>query len=381
MNTLTGLIPSLYRALNVVSRELVGFIPAVTRDASVDRAAVGQAVKVPIVPAQAARDITPSNVPPNDGDQTITTRDITITKSRAVPFKWNGEEVKGLNNNGPGYDQLAVDQIAQAMRTLTNEMEADLAAAAALGSRAYGTVGTIPFTTDTGEAAQLRKILDDNGAPLSDRHLVIDTTTGAQFRTKHAKVDEVGTQDILTQGRLINLAGFDVRESAGIITPSAGNASSATVNNAGYAVGATVLTLSSAGTGAILAGDIVTFAGDTNKYLVVSGDADVSGGGTITIAEPGLRVAMSAATKLITVVAAAPRMAAFRRNAVVLAQRLPALAPGGDGADDSTTIVDPVSGLTFEVRTYGQYRQRLWEIGAAWGTANIKPEHTATLIR
>ena len=37
-NTLTNLIPDLYTALDVVSRELVGMIPGVTRDASGDRA-------------------------------------------------------------------------------------------------------------------------------------------------------------------------------------------------------------------------------------------------------------------------------------------------------------------------------------------------------
>lgn len=381
-NTLTGLIPTIYNALDVVSRELVGLIPAVSSDFGYTRAAVGQTVTSPVAPAATASDITPAVTPPNDGDQTIGTISMTITKARRVPIRWNGEEKKGLDNNGASFNVILRDQFAQGMRTLVNEVESDLAALHINASRAYGTAGTTPFASDLSDTAQMRKILADNGAPMSDLQLVFDTSAGAKMRTltQLTKANEADDTNLLRRGVLMDVHGFALRESAQIKTSVAGTGAAATTNAAGYAAGATVITLASAGTGTVVAGDVITFAGDTNKYVVASGDADVSNGGTITLAAPGLRKAIPASATAITVVGAAARNMAFTRSAIVLATRAPALPPQGDSAIDRQIVIDPVSGLAFEVSMYAQYRQMQYEIALAWGGAVTKREHLALLL-
>lgn len=266
-NTITNLIPDVYSALDVVSRELTGLIPAVTRDPSSDRAAVGQTVRSIVAPAASATDITPAVTPPDDGDQAIGNVAIQITKARRVPFRWNGEQTLGVNNGGPGWGTIQRDQIAQAIRTLVNEMETDLAGLYVDASRSYGAGGTIPFGTagDYTDASFARKIIVDNGGPQTDLHLVINTGAGANLRGKQADVDRAGTDVLLRQGVLLDIHGFAVRESAQIKTHTKGTGASATTNTAGYAVGATSITLAVAGTGTIVAGDSITFAGDSNQ--------------------------------------------------------------------------------------------------------------------
>jgi len=380
-NTITNLIPDIYNALDVVSRELVGFIPAVSSDMTFERAALNQTVRSPVAPSATASDITPAVTPPNDGDQVIGNVDMTITKSRRVPVRWNGEQSLGLAS-GPGRANIMRDQFAQAMRTLCNEVETDLGGLHVYASRAYGTAGTTPFGTagDFSDGSNVLKILKDNGSPLMDNQLVIDTSAGATFLGKQARVDYAGVDNIQRQGIILPLHGMDLRESAAVRTSTAGTGASATTDNAGYAVGDTVITLASAGTGTIVAGDVITFAGDSNKYVVVSGDADVSNGGTVTIAAPGLRVAMSAAAKAITVVAAAARNMAFNRSAIALATRVPALPEEGDSADDRQIITDPRSGLSFEISMYKQYRQVQYEVALAWGVKAVKPAHIGLLL-
>jgi hypothetical protein len=381
-NTLTGLIPTLYEQLDVVSRELVGMIPAVTSDPQVARAAKGQTVMSFATPAVTASDVTPGVTAPNDGDQTIGNIPITITKSRYVPIRWNGEEAKGMNT-GPGMMRILGDQFAQAFRTLTNEVEADLASVYKVASRASGTAATAPFGTsgDLTDFSNVRQILEDNGAPTSALRYVAGGAAINNLRGKQSvlfKVNEAGTDLLLRQGVVGEVGGLLVGNSAQIKAVTKGTGASYTTNTAGYAVGATVITLIT-GTGTVLAGDVVTFAGDNNKYVVTTG---VAAAGAITIAAPGLKVAIPTSATAMTIGNSYTPNLAFAKTAIVLATRIPATPVDATGqpmdmADDRTIVVDPVSGLAFEVALYTQYRQIKYEVALAWGFAGVKPEHIA----
>lgn len=384
-NTLTNLIPTIYNSLDKVARELVGFIPAVSSDMTYERAAVGQTVRSPVAPAAAASDITPAVTPPNDGDQTIGSVSMTISKARRVPIRWNGEEKRGLDNNGAEYNVIFRDQVAQAMRTLCNEVESDLAALHFNASRAVGSAGNAPFGTagDLSDTAGALRVLEENGAQGLDFQLVLGTAAMANLRGKQSvlfKVNEAGSEDMLRDGITSRLQGFALRSSAQVKRFTKGTGASATTNNAGYAVGATTITLASAGTGTIIAGDVVVFTGDPNQYVVVSGDADVSNGGTFTIAAPGLMQAIPASATNITVQATSNRNLFFARSALCVATRAPALPPQGDSAADRQIVTDPISGLSFEISLYEQYRQVQFEVALAWGVAAVKTEHLGILL-
>jgi len=383
-NTLTSLIPDIYAALDVVSRELVGFIPAVARDSNAARVAANQTLRIPVSPSNAAGgNITPAMSLPSASDQTFTNKTLTITKQRFFPFSWTAEE-KGSMNAGPGYLTLQQGQIAQALRAAANEIEADIATAASAGaSRAFGTTaGTAPVLADWSGA---KKILDDNGAPMSDRTTVINTTAGAALRNTAAlyQVNTSGESGLLRNGTLGNLYGFDIRESAQVITPTAGAMSGANSTGA-LTVGQTVIPLKNAtGTGTVSAGDIITIANDTHKYVVASASfagANPATGDTITLAAPGIRVAQSSADRVLTVFGTSTRNCAFTRNSILLATRLPALDSNGDLASDRMTITDPHSGLSFEFAVYPGYRMNVYHVSICWGVSVIKPEHLAIII-
>lgn len=378
-NILTKLIPDLYQNLDEVSRELTGFLPSVARNSSAVRAALGESVIVPVSTAMESGDVTPSMTVPEPEDFTMDNVAIQITKSRNVSFGLTGEEFQGVNN-GVGANYILGENIKQAVRTLVNEMEKDVAIEAAVGSsRAFGTAGSTPFASDLTDAAHIKKILDDNGAPMGGRSLIIDSTAGVNLRslTQLTNVGDAGTNMTLRQGELLNLFGFSIKESAGIYNVAESSIKGVTLSAA--EIGATELTIKAATSGSLKAGDVITIAGDDNKYVVAESNSSLSAGGKIKIAKPGLLHVVADGSS-VTVVAASARNIAFTKNAIQLVTRAPALPAGRDAAIDSYILTDSRSGMAFEVRVYQGYRKMRMEVACAWGVKVIKPEHVATLL-
>lgn len=380
-NTLNAVIPTLYEGLHQVSRTLVGFIPAVNRNSGIERAALNQSVRIPVAAVGAAQDATPAATSPDTAGVPISGIDLTISKSRVVPFNWNGEEQIAVGSSGQ-YNKILSDQLVLAMGTLVDEVEQDCAIWAKQGaSRAYGTAGTTPFGTaaDLTDFAGVHQILDDNGAPQTDLQIVVNSSAMFNLRGKQTilnKVNEAGSSDMLRDGFTDRIQGMALRYSGGIRQHVKGTGSGYLVNNgAGIAVGGTSVAVDT-GTGTILAGDIITAAADpVNKYVAGAALA----GGILTLNRNGARVLLPD-NNALTVGNNYTGNFAFDRNAIALATRMPAAPEGGDSADDVLELIDPISGLAFEVRVYRQYRQVRFEVGLAWGGGAVNTNHIATLV-
>jgi hypothetical protein len=380
-NTLTGLVPTLYEALDIVAREMIGFMAAVTRNSSAERAALNQTITYPIVPAATTADITPGTNAPDDGDQTVGTDTLSISKSKYSPVRWSGEEQMSVGQNGM-YNVVLRDQFAQSMRALCNLVEADLASTYKQASRAYGTAGTTPFGTaaDFTDFAGVQRILDDNGAPIADRHLVLGSAAISNIRGKQSvlfKANEAGTDELLRLGIIGMVEGLAIHNSAQTASHTIGTGASYQANGA-QALAATTLAVDT-GTGTIVAGDVLTIANgtpaDTNKYVVKT----ALSGGNVVIANPGL-LSAHIDNDAITLSAAYRANMGFHRAAIHLVTRAPAMPAGGDSADDVIEVQDPLTGLAFQVAMYKQYRRVKFEVGLAWGWKAAKPEFITILL-
>ena len=184
-NVLTNLAADIYKAADMVGRELVGFIPSITINGdATTRAAKGDTIRSFATRAVSVNtSFAPSMTIPEGTDQTVDTKTMTVDNYASVQIPWTGEDMKHVNN-GNGFETVYGDQIRQAIRAICNTIETAVWTAAYKGSsRAIGTAGTTPFASNHDSLADLRKILADNGCPIDGQiTLVMNTSAGAAMR-------------------------------------------------------------------------------------------------------------------------------------------------------------------------------------------------------
>jgi hypothetical protein len=379
-NVLTNLAADIYKAADVVGRELVGFIPSITINGdATTRAAKGDTIRsFATRPVTVNTSFAPAMTIPEGTDQTVDTKTMTVDNYASVQIPWTGEDMKHVNN-GNGFETVYGDQIAQAIRAICNAIELSVWSAAYKGSsRALGSAGTTPFASNHNDLAGLRKILADNGCPMDGQiTLAMNTSAGMNMRNlaQLQKANEAGGATLLRQGTLLDLQGIMIKESAApsLVTKGTG---SGYVTSGSTAVGVTDIALVT-GANPVLAGDVVTFAADTvNKYVVNTG---VAAAGTISLGAPGAQVVIATANAMTIGNSYVPNVA-FHRSAIELGIRPPAMPQGGDAAVDMMTVQDPWSGLVFEVAAYKGYMKSMFEVRCIYGSKVWKSNHIATLM-
>lgn len=373
-NVFTALAPTLFSVAHEVSNEPFGAVAAINMSFDDKGVAKGDTVKVPIAPTRTPTDFTPSNASSTGTDATATSVDVTITASKKVDWALTGEQIRSLDN-GIDSAEWARQMIAQGMRALRNLAEQDCCTAIKQGaSRAYGTAGTTPFASDLSALTNARKILQDNGAPLADLQFVGDTSAGLNLRNLGIiqQAYQAGSEEERRSGKLLRQFGFQINETAGIQSHTKGTGASY-VTSGSTAAGVRDIALVT-GTGTVLAGDIVTFAADTNnKYVITTG---VAAPGTISLGRPGAKVTIATANAMTIGNTYTPNMA-FERSAIVGIMR-PPLFP--DNPTHQKMLISDNKGMTYMLVQIAQYGQITWELHLAWGFKVVQSEHVAIVL-
>jgi hypothetical protein len=388
-NTLTGLIVTIYSALNTVAREQIGLIPAVRKFNYPDKkVAQNEPITYPIVPAFGAPSaISASNIIADPSGIVVGKDTMFMANVNGISWGWNGEEATGLGNSGI-FATTQEDAFKQAFRAHANQIEAAIAAQFLYASRAAGTVGTIPFSTtdDLSGLSQPRKILEDNGMWMEGKmKMVMNNSTMERLRAKQGvvfKANEAGTQERQLTGVIAKLEGWMLGQSGQLAKHTAGTGTGYTTAGS-QAFGVTALSTAYTAGSVMLAGDVFTCAGDNQGDQYVLQSITTPGATpTLNINNPGVfnPAGLSGSEALTDVGSYTPSMA-FNEDAICLVSALPNLPEGGDQAVARTVVQDPISGLLFEVSEYKGYRKTIYLVAAAWGVKTIKSEGLALLIQ
>lgn len=381
-NTLTAITDDAFKAAEIVGNEPAGILNAVMLNTSSEGAAQGASVKsVRTAETTINTSATPAMTIPEGDDQTFSELSMAMDQVASARYNITGEEQKQLNSNYD-FETIHGSRLLRAFRGLRNQIASQSATLIyKFASRATGTAGTTPFASDFDVLADLRKIHEDNGFWMpGEMSVVMGTGAAANLRklTNLQTANTAGGDTMLRRGDLLDLLGYELYSDKNLGIHTKGTGTSYDVDLvAGYSAGDTTIHVDT-GTGTILAGDVVTFSGDTSYGYVVGTGFAGDGDGDIILNDPGLQAAVADNEDLVIGNNYTYNLG-ICRQAVEIAAR-PMAAPSNDAADEVIRVPDVISGLEFEIRIYGGYHKSLVSINVVYGARAWEPGGLAILM-
>lgn len=377
-NSLTPLITAvLARGLSVL-RKRVLMTRVVNLDYSKEAAKFTDTINVPYSSAKTATDVAPSHVPSAPADSTAQSVAIQLNKWKKVNFGFTDKEMAEFNAK-KDYIPLEMQEAFEAMAVAINQ------SVFALYTSVYGftgSPGSTPFADDVTDATNARKILQLQKAPRTGRTGVLDfnAEANALALAQFSDAEKIGASGVKIDGEIGRKFGINWMADDDVPYHTAGSITTglSAKTSTDQAVGTkNVVCTTAASTGAcdLKKGDIITFAGDTQTYVVTADTAEGDPATDVTVPiEPGLKVALSG-DEAVTLESSHRVNLAFHRDCFALAMRAPSMGlKQVENQRNQVVLSDPHSGLVMRLEIMDQYKQTTWEIDAMWGCACIRPE-------
>lgn len=361
----------------------------VYRDLGSEAMGKGTTIQVPIPAAQTVSDVAPSAAPIQGTDKSIRYKSIQLDQWKKTDFYLTDKEMAETLAN----DRFIPMQAAEAVKVIGNHIDERLLGHA---SEFYGFVGTpdtTPFGTgrETKDAIDVTATLTKQLAPKQERFCVVNVDAAASAMGVRAfqDISWTGNANVMDNAEMRYKLGLQWFEDQNVQSHTAGAKVTGTetgtnyqhwaVNNSGgYATAAKqndgestiAIDKVTGGSGVTIAdpvaGDIFTFAGSTQTYVVVSFSSN-----SLTFA-PELKSDIADNAKL-TFKGNHVNNFAFTRNAIALVTR--PLAPQPNvGNTIQSTMTDEETGLSMRLEVTRQNKQLLFEFDILFGSGVLRRE-------
>lgn len=329
----------------------------------------GSSIDIPISSAMSATDVAPANVPPATPDTAPTLVTIPLDQWKEARFYLTDKDEDEI------MDGIMPMQASEAIKALANVVNNYIFALYKGFYGFTGTPGTTPFATDTTDVTRAGLVLNNQLAPIDDRHMMLDPFAQANALNLRAFQDSswASSPAVITDAQINRKLGFDWWMSQLVPTHTKGTATGITLTSTSL-VGDATVGLKASGAGTLVVGDILTIAGDAQTYVVTALANLTSSQATVSI-KPTLRVANdgSGTPVAVTLKGSHTVNLAFHRDAIAFATRPLKNVEAGLGAVTSTAA-DPMSKLTLRLEVRREHKRTTWSFDILYGGVVARPE-------
>jgi hypothetical protein len=373
MATLTAVLPVLVSMGAKALRDRIVLSRYCNKDLSPTPVPFGSAINVAIPSAITAVEITPAYIPPTTTAVVPTAVSVTLSNWWEAPFELTDKNLLECDRG------IIPMQASEAVKAIANKIEdTGFAKYAAIYGYA-GTAGTTPFATDMTGFTAADKVLNDQLCPPEERYLCLSTAARANALnlTQVSNASYRGNSQTIATGDMGEIFGARWLYSQRVPThASTGTPTHYWVNDSGnaLAVGDTAVNVETDGslTGYFNAGDVITFAGDTQTYTVVS----LTGGTGATSAlviSPGLKADPGNHAAITTKTAHVCNLL-FHRDCFAFASAPLQDSNIAPNLVAMESIVDAESGIALRLEVTREYHRFRFAYDCMWGWAVPRPE-------